>query len=130
MDFRDASRRLDLGETNHREITEQILNLPCLYAIFKSKSSIFNLEVYNKESDSTILVTLIYSSLKFALEASSCFEVPESWYIAQWSDLKEGLVSVFETKSDAFAIDSLPEEESLGGLVIDRSSLSTIISCV
>jgi|GEM_PF-6339234 len=130
MDFRIASKKLDLGETNHQEITEQILNLPCLYAIYKNKSDLFSLEVYNKENQSNISVTPVYSSLNFALDASNSFEVPESWYIAQWSDLRQGLLSISGTQSDAFAIDSLPEGETLSGLIIDRASLSTIIACV
>ncbi len=127
MDFRTTSYKLDSGEISQTEITNQILNLPCVYGIFQSQSKIFCLEVNNKQSSSEITVVLLYSSLKLAVEATNSFQIPNDWYVAQWSEVEESLQACLELDVDAVAFDSLPCDESLSGLVIDKDSLKELI---
>ena len=127
MDFRTTSYKLDSGEISQTEITNQILNLPCVYGIFQSQSKIFCLDVNNKQSSSEITVVLLYSSLKLAVEATNSFQIPNDWYVAQWSEVEESLQACLELDVDAVAFDSLPCDESLSGLVIDKDSLKELI---
>ena len=127
MDFRCASQKLDLGHISEEAITREILNLPCLYGIFQSQYQVFCLEVNNKQTDSEITVVLLYSSLELAIEATSEFLIPSNWYVAQWSEIEEALQACLEFEVDAVAFDSLPEESSLNGLVIDKDSLKELI---
>ncbi|MDJ0625730.1 MAG: hypothetical protein QNJ31_05115 [Candidatus Caenarcaniphilales bacterium] len=127
MDFRTASEKLDSGQTNQEEITNQILNLPCIYGIFKDQSKIFCLEVNNKQTNGEITVALLYSNLKIAVEATSSFKIPNNWYVAQWSDIEEALKACSELSIDAVAFDSIPQEDTLSGLVIDKDSLKELI---
>lgn len=127
MDFRTASQKLDTGEISQEEITGQILNLPCVYGIFQNYSKIFCLEVNNRQTNSEITVALLFSNLKLAVEATNAFQIPNDWYVAQWSEIEEALQACLELDIDAVAFDSLPEEDTLSGLIIDKDSLKELI---
>ncbi len=127
MDFRIASQKLDQGELSQDDITRQILNLPCVYGIFRDQSKIFCLEVNNRQTSSEITVALLYSNLKLAVEATNEFQIPNSWYIAQWSEIEDALQACLELEIDAVAFDSLPEDDTLSGLIIDKESLKELI---
>jgi hypothetical protein len=127
MDFRTASDQLDSGRISQEEITHQILNLPCVYGIFKDKSKIFCLEVNNKQTNGEITVALLYSNLKIAVEAAAEFQIPNNWFIAQWSMVEDALKACSELDVDAVAFDSIPNQETLSGLVIDKDSLNQLI---
>ncbi len=127
MDFRSASHKLDNGEITQEEITQQILNLPCLYSIFQNKAKIFCLEVNNRETGSEITVALLYSNLKLAVEATNAFQIPNDWFVAQWNEVEESLQACLELDIDAVAFDSLPEDDTLSGLVIDKESLRELV---
>lgn len=127
MDFRAASEQLDLGQISQEDITRQILNLPCIYGIFQDKSKIFCLEVNNKQTNSEITVALLYSNLKLAVEATNSFKIPNDWYVAQWSEIEEALKACLELEIDAVAFDSMPQEDTLSGLVLDKDSLKELI---
>jgi hypothetical protein len=127
MDFRAASDLLEQGQVTQDEITRQILTLPCIYAIFQDQSKIFCLEVNNKETNEDITVALLYSNLKLAVEATGSFNVPSDWYIAQWSDIEEALKACLDLDVDAVAFDSVPLDDTLSGLVLDKDSLKELI---
>ncbi len=127
MDFRSASDNLDSGIISQEEITRQIVNLPCIYGIFQNQSKIFCLEVKNRQNNQEISVVLLYSNLKLAIEATNAFEIPTSWYIAQWSDIDDSLRACSELEIDAIAFDAIPEHNSLSGLVLDKESLQELI---
>ncbi|MDX1919921.1 MAG: hypothetical protein SFU25_04205 [Candidatus Caenarcaniphilales bacterium] len=127
MDFRTASEQLDSGQISQEEITRQILNLPCIYGIFKDQSKIFCLEVNNKQTNGEITVALLYSNLKIAVEAATEFQIPNNWYIAQWSVIEDALKACSELDVDAVAFDSIPNKDTLSGLVIDKDSLKQLI---
>ena len=127
MDFRTASEQLDSGKVSQEEITRQILSLPCIYGIFQDRSKIFCLEVNNRQSNTEITVALLFSNLKIAIEATNSFKIPNDWYVAQWSDIEDALKACLELKIDAVAFDSLPQEDTLTGLVLDKESLRELI---
>ncbi len=127
MDFRSASDQLDKGETSQDEITEQILSLPCVYGIFQTQSKIFCIQVFNRQSNSEITLALLFSNLKVAIEAVNQFKVPTNWYIAQWSEVEESLQSCLDIEIDGVAFDSLPDGDTLTGLIIDKDSIRELI---
>jgi hypothetical protein len=127
MDFRTASQKLDSGEISQEEITRQILNLPCVYGIFQNHTKIFCLEVNNRQTNSEITVALLFSNLKLSVEATNAFQIPNDWYVAQWSEIEEALQACLELEIDAVAFDSLPEDDTLSGLIIDKDSLKELI---
>lgn len=127
MDFRIASEQLDSGQISQEEITRQILNLPCVYGVFKDQSKIFCLEVNNRQTNGEITVALLYSNLKIAVEAATEFQIPNNWYIAQWSVIEDALKACSELDVDAVAFDSIPNNDTLSGLVIDKDSLKQLI---
>lgn len=131
MDFRFVPENLEEGLTNQQEIITQLLNLPCTYGIFQERSQIFCLDVYNKEAKEKITVALLYSSLDIAIKAVEQFKMPSHWNIVQWTEIQDSLKSVLELNVDGVAFDSLPFEDDLTGLIIDKESLKEllILSC-
>ncbi|MDX1918590.1 MAG: hypothetical protein SFT81_05570 [Candidatus Caenarcaniphilales bacterium] len=128
MDFRNASYKLDNHEITEEDLTEQILNLPCVYAIFQTQSKIFCLEVHNRENNAEITVALLFSNLQIAVEATNLYNVPHDWFIAQWSSVEEALQACLEVDVDGVALDSLPHGDTLNGLVIDKQSLQELVA--
>lgn len=129
MDFRAATDLLSNGEISQDELIIQILNLPCLYAIFQDNEQIFCLDVTNENDGNELSVPLLYSNLEIAMEAVKLFQTPADWYIAQWTNIEHALKSCLELPIKGVAFDGLPDgDNTLKGLVIDYSSLEELNS--
>lgn len=128
MDFRFASDMLSNQETTQEEIISQIINLPCIYAVFKEDNSLFCLDIIDDNTQGEMQVPLLYSNLELVMEAVKKFRMPSEWYIAQWTDVQEALTACKELNVKGAAFDSLPTEDTINGLVIDQESLQELLS--
>ena len=133
MDFRQAATELDYGVLSEAELTEQLINLPCLYALFRGEQELYCLDVVNGQDGSPLSLALLYSSLELAMSAAMAYSLTGgNWQVAQWSRVDAALRCCLELSIDGVAFDSLPHGSSLGGLVIDRHSLeqlATLATC-
>lgn len=128
MDFRNALDKINKGELSQEEIIEQILNLPCVYVIFEDTETLHCVDVTNESNGEEIEIPLLYTNLDIAIEAVTKFKTPHSWYVAQWTSIHQMLKTCQAIDVQGLAFDSLPEDDHLGGLVIDRESLEELIT--
>lgn len=128
MDFRNTSDLICQGQITQDEVITQILNLPCIYTITNEAGEIFSLQVINQSNDEEIQVPLLYSNLEIAIEAVKEFQTPQSWEISQWIELYQVLNTCQDEKYEGIAFDSLPQNNNLQGLVIDKSSVEELLN--
>lgn len=130
MDFRGTKALLEQGLVEEDTVIRNIIDLPCLYAIFREEDEILCMDTEYKLDSEIYRILPVFSNLDLATEAKKQFPGTEVHNIGYWDNFLHGMSYCLEVEDmDYVGLDVMVDVETseLVGLLMGKSMLETII---